>query len=204
MKPPNHSVVKIWSNPNLVSATCQIQGLTNSSSVSCQSEKPRKVAVSNTLHQALGWQFHLLLDDGSKHLLKNMLAKARMAFSRSLTITCARDNWTESENWAGWAGHMGQELVEGKSWVLLEPWPPGPDLSLCQPHTPTAWSWTRAWNAKFSTLGPTTITFGWDHLEPRPVLKNLPGFLFVLEIKEALVGCVLSWAPNQMGVRGSL
>ena len=25
-----------------------------------------------------------------------------------------------------------------------------------------------------------------------PVLKNLPGFLFVLEIKEALVGCVLS------------
>ena len=103
MKPPNHSVVKIWSNPNLVSATCQTQGLTNSSPVSCQSEKPREVVVSNTLHQTLGWQFHLLLDDGSKHLLKNMLAKARMAFSRSLTITCARDNWTESENWAGWA-----------------------------------------------------------------------------------------------------
>ena len=37
-----------------------------------------------------------------------------------------------------------------------------------------------------------------------PVLKNLPGFLFVLKIKEALVGCVLSWVPNQMGVRGSL
>ena len=127
-----------------------------------------------------------------------------MAFSRSLTITCARDNWTESENWAGWAGHMGQELVEGKSWVLLEPWPPGPDLSLCQPHTPTARSWTRAWNAKFSTLRLTTITFGWGHLGPGPAFKNFPGFLFVLEIKEALVGCVLSWAPNQMGVLGVL
>ena len=112
MKPPNHSVVKIWSNPNLVSATCQTQGLTNSSPVSCQSEKPRKVVVSNTLHQALGWQSHLLLDDGSKHLLKNMLVKARMAFSRSLTITCARDNWTESENWAaGWAGTWGKNWL---------------------------------------------------------------------------------------------
>ena len=34
-----------------------------------------------------------------------------MAFSRSLTITCARDNWTESENWAGWAGTWGKNWL---------------------------------------------------------------------------------------------